>query len=98
MAPRARASDPGDGSSGEKRSWSTPWGATTTGARTSQTSTSRSAVVRLTQTSTDARTAATRMARRNSTALLRSCHSGWSKKVQSWMVTTTGRRVRSGIV
>ena len=35
------------------------------------------------------------MARRKNAALERTCHSGWSKKVQSWIVTAqgTGRRV-----
>ncbi len=40
----------------------------------------------------------TRMARRNTTTLLRSCHSGWSRKVRSWTVTTRGSRECSGMV
>ena len=69
-----------------------------TGARRSQTVARRSAVARLTQTMAAARRAATVMARRKTRTLDRSCHSGWSKKVQSCTVTTTGTRVRSGIV
>jgi len=32
------------------------------------------------------------------TTLVRSCHSGWSKNVRSWIVTTVGTADRSGIV
>ena len=91
-------SAPSAGSVGANRSWSTPCGATTTGARTSQQSRSRSAVTWLTQTSTPARSAARRMARRKKAALERRCHSGWSKKVQSWIVTAHGTGDRAGIV
>ena len=52
----------------------------------------------LTQTSTPARSAARRMARRKKAALERWCHSGWSKKVQSWIVTAQGTGDRAGIV
>src|SRR5205807_2592253 len=58
----------------------------------------RSAVTALTHTSASARSAATRMARRKNGTLARSCHSGWSKNVMSWMVTTLGTFARCGIV
>jgi hypothetical protein len=45
-----------------------------------------------------ARCAAARIMRRKNTTLLRSCHSGWSKNVMSWMVTTQGTVVCNGIV
>ena len=75
-----------------------PVGATTTGARTSHTARSRSAVTWLTQISTRGLTAARRMARRKNAALERTCHSGWSKNVQSWIVTAQGTGDRAGIV
>ena len=42
--------------------------------------------------------AARRMARRKKAALERRCHSGWSKKVQSWIVTAHGTGDRAGMV
>ena len=52
----------------------------------------------LTQISTAACRAARRMARRKKAALDRRCHSGWSKKVQSWIVTAQGTGDRAGMV
>ena len=97
-APSTARSAPSAGSRGVKRSWSTPCGATTTGARTSHHGRSRSSVTWLTQISTPACRAARRMARRKKAALERRCHSGWSKKVQSWIVTAQGTGDRAGIV
>ena len=94
----AASSAPGSGSSGRKRSWSTPWGTTWTGPEGGQISDSLSAVLALTHTSASAWRAATRMARRKNGTRVRWCHSGWSKKVRSWMVTTRGRDDASGIV
>ncbi len=68
------------------------------GTRTSQHSCRRSAVTWLTQISTPASRAARRMARRKNAALERTCHSGWSKNVQSWIVTAQGTGERAGIV
>ncbi len=77
---------------------STPYGATNTRAVTVHTSDSRCAVVALPQTTAPASRAAVRIARRKNGALVRWCHSGWSKNVQSCTVTTTGVFVRSGMV
>ena len=69
--------------SGRKRSWSTPWGTTNTRPVGAHSSPRRSAVRPLTHTMASAWRAATRMARRNTTTLPRSCHSGWSRNVRS---------------
>ena len=58
----------------------------------------RSAAALLGVTRASARSAAARMARRKNMTLARSCHSGWSKKVMSWMVTTLATLARAGIV
>ena len=52
----------------------------------------------LTQTSAPAEVAARLMARRKKAALVLTCHSGWSKNVQSWMVTVQGTGARAGMV
>ncbi len=69
-----------------------------TGPRTSHQARSRSSVTWLTQINTAAWRAARRMARRKKAALERTCHSGWSKNVQSWIVTTQGTGDRDGMV
>jgi hypothetical protein len=94
----APASDPGAGSATPKRSPSTPCGATITVALGRHSSVKRVAVASLTQMTTAARRAATLMALLKNLTLAGWCHSGWSKKVQSWTVTTTGTFARSGIV
>ena len=84
---------------GENRRWSTPCGRDDDAAPAPRSSpVSRSAVTWLTQISTPAWSAARRMARRKKAALERRCHSGWSKKVQSWIVTAHGTGDRAGIV
>ena len=99
--PSSGRSAPGAGSSGVKRSWSTPWGATTTGARTSQHACEPVGrdLADADQRRRRAR-AACRMARRKNAAFERRCHSGWSKNVQSWIVTAhgTGGACRHGVV
>ncbi len=77
---------------------STPCGATTTSASTVHQRPRPSAVTRLGHTTTAASLAARRMARRKRTTLERSCHSGASKKLRSWTVTTDGSPERRGIV
>ena len=77
---------------------STPWGATTTSASTRHQWSSPSAVTTLGQTTTAASRAARRMARVNNATFERSCHSGASKKLRSWTVTTEGTGDRRGIV
>ena len=77
---------------------STPCGATTTSASTVHHVRSASAVTWLGHTTTVARRAARRMARRNRATLERSCHSGASKKLRSCTVTTVGTDGFRGIV
>jgi hypothetical protein len=86
------------GSRGVNRSVSTPCGATSTGTSGWNSSCSRSAVGWLTQTRAAARREAALIIRGKNRAFDRSCHSGWSIIVRSWMVTTAGTRLRSGIV
>ena len=86
-AARSVASSP----AGVKRSWSTPWCATTISPRGG--ATAREAGRRCTRSRTRSPSracAAARIMRRKYTTLLRSCHSGWSKNVRSCMVTTDG--------
>jgi hypothetical protein len=59
---------------------------------------SRRAVGALTQTSASASLTALRIALVNTATLTFSCHSGWSKNVRSWMVTTLGTLASSGVV
>ncbi|MCZ7527389.1 MAG: hypothetical protein M5U14_14025 [Acidimicrobiia bacterium] len=75
-----------------------PVGTTSTGTRGASRVSSRVAVKWLTATSTAARSAAARIIRRKRSTFVRSCHSGWSKNVRSWIVTTAGVAMRSGIV
>ena len=69
-----------------------------TGATGSSISSIARAVAPLTATMAAARAALAGIIRRKKTTLERSCHSGWSKNVRSWMVTTLGSFARSGIV
>ena len=82
-----------------KVSRSTPWYATSRrvgSASSTRTSSSRVALDGTTQRA--ARCSAVLMADRKNGPLIEVCTSGWVKKVASWIVTTTGRPARSGIV
>ncbi len=57
-----------------------------------------SAVAPLTATMAAARAALAGIIFRKKTTLDRSCHSGCSKNVRSWIVVTAGTRSRSGTV
>ena len=81
-----------------KRSWSTPWGATNTGAVGARTVARRARVCSLTATMAPARRVLARIIRWKNATFDRSCHSGCSKNVRSWTVTTVGVRTRSGRV
>ena len=83
---------------GVNRSWSTPCGATTTGAVGASTAASRSRVWPLTAITAPARRVLDRIIRRKNATFERSCHSGCSKNVRSCTVTTLGIPSRSGSV
>ena len=96
--PAGRRPHPGEGSSGRNRSVSTPWGATTTSASTSHHRPRPSAVTWLGQTTTAASSPPARWPAGRGATLDRSCHSGASKKLRSWTVTTDGTGDHRGIV
>ena len=78
---------------GRKRSWSTPCGATTTGARAvEQPREPVGGVLAHAITSAPRARGAARIIGGRTRPSLRSCHSGWSKNVRSCTVTTAGTR------